>query len=123
MKKSTITQLSKKGFGLLIISAIVGGTILSILFTNLEKLNTKIIESKTIHHSFLHVQTATHKLLTSPHLKESFKELNRFVTVFNKQLDMYDKNEKAKIKDDWSVCLDELAHINKILDSNYFNNQ
>ena len=121
MKKKTITKLSRNGFILLMISALIGIIITTVLFINFEKLNKHIVNNKDIQKSFLDIKSYTHDLLTSSHLKESINNLNRFTSIYNKKTEQNHIN--SIVKNDWTVCLEEIENINQLINRKYFNDE
>ena len=123
---SSISQISRNGFILLIISSIISGGILLFLLFSLETINKDVRVSKDIHNLFLKVKTNTQHLLTSSYLKESESKLYKSVDDFNRLFKTYKFHGKAyhqQLEKDWYICTQEIKTIKKLINNKNFNMQ
>ena len=122
-KNSSISQISRNGFILLIISSILSGSILLFLLFSLENINNDVRVSKDIQNLFLKVKTNTQLLLTSSYLKESESKLYKSIDDFNKLFITHEFHTKIKyqqLKNDWYVCTQEINKIRKLINNKTF---
>ena len=121
MKKTKITQFSKKGFSLFFIATLFGILFISLMFNNLEKINKKTIDSKELHKSILDIKNSTQKLLSSRYIEDDIKELNKLAIIYDKKLKKYELYKNSNMMNDWLICMEEIKSINQLISHKYFN--
>ncbi|MEA3383280.1 MAG: ATP-binding protein [Campylobacterota bacterium] len=118
LHKYNITNISKNGFAFLLIISFLNGVIMLNLLFNLEKFSSDMVISKNTHKSFLNLKNNTEKLLTSSYLKETVKQWDNSIDLFQNEYKKY-LTVYNDIDSSLYICNLEIASIQKQLKNNF----